>query len=95
MSFACTAELPDSPLPFSFAGHASAQTDLGPYGIGATFDVFASGTDDDAPQGGVLTETKLSVTWSQDFVIEGAQGSGFVDGTMVRNFWRQCFREFL
>jgi hypothetical protein len=65
-----------------FSGAASGATGLGPYGIGASFTDSGSGCPffaDDIQYGNICALEFVNITWSQDFVVEGAQGSGFVD----------------
>lgn len=78
-----------------FSGEANAETDLGPYGIGASFGVQAEGCAnfaDDAEFGSnPCSHSIVSLTWSQDFTIEGAQGNGFVDVTLSGSFGSSAF----
>jgi hypothetical protein len=60
----------------SYSGRASGQLETGPYGIGVTIDLQAY---QPAYQPDVFS--RVDFQWSQDFVIEGAEGSGFVIAT--------------
>jgi hypothetical protein len=72
VAFACTI-----PGVGGFAGRAVAETGLGPYGIGVNLNVLASGS---TVSGDVEAFAASSILWSQDYVIEGAEGMGFVTG---------------
>jgi len=68
---------------------AIAETEIGPYGIGGGFGLHAFGS---SPE--LEAASLASFSWSQDVVIRGAQGSGFVIGTIsglpslvAEDFW--------
>lgn len=67
---------------FSYSGYASGQTGLGPYGIGVSMEAGSSGVKFTTPF--YTSESSVSLSWSQDFVIEGAQGNGFVEFDLAR-----------
>ena len=62
----------------SYSGSATGQTGLGPYGIGVSMSAGAEGNTAQVTDPSYVTHSNVSLSWSQDFVIEGAQGNGFV-----------------
>jgi hypothetical protein len=78
ISFDCTLDLGGA-YPYGFSGTATAQTGLGPYGIGGRISVFASGsTFFETPKGFFDAYAEADLSWGQSFVITGASGNGFV-----------------
>jgi hypothetical protein len=71
---------------FQFSGYAEGQTGLGPYGIGASMQTKASGDTSFITHPGYRAHSDVSVSWSQQFSIEGATGNGFVSGISVSGF---------
>ncbi len=65
-----------------FSANASGQTGLGPYGIGVSMRADASGVTFTSPS--YTAESSVSVSWSEDFVIEGARGDGFITFDLTR-----------
>jgi hypothetical protein len=62
------------------SGNSTAQVGIGPYGIGASWDLEAQGlyfTQD--PLIFYFVGSRATLSWSQEFVLEGATGSGFVE----------------
>jgi len=58
----------------SFFGSSEAQVGIGSFGIGASWDLIASGED---PSGRVVSDATIS--WSQEFMLEGATGTGIFE----------------
>jgi hypothetical protein len=71
----------------NYLGNASGQTGLGPYGIGASMSADSDFNADrlTLDPDPYVTNSNVSLSWSQDYVIEGAQGSGFVTFDVVGN----------
>jgi hypothetical protein len=64
-----------------YSGYAEAKTGVGPYGIGASVDVYPNGNN--IPYEPLRTAFALaSFSWSQDVIVRGAQGSGYAIATI-------------
>jgi hypothetical protein len=64
-----------------YSGYAEAKTGVGPYGIGASVDVYPNGNN--IPYEPLRTAFALaSFSWTQDVIIRGAQGSGYALATI-------------
>lgn len=62
-----------------FYGSALAETGVGPYGIGGIVTVNINGNFGVSEYWGLISSSgQARLDWSQDFIIEGAQGNGFV-----------------
>src|ERR1700682_1073029 len=62
----------------SFSGKAGAELGLGAYGIGVSTTIQAVGFADNPDSSIYAVEPRVELSWSQEFIITGAEGKGYV-----------------
>ena len=80
VAFSCTSE------GYPFSGSATAQAGIGPYGIGASWDLEATG---DVPDVGEA-DSFATILWSQEFILEGATGAGIFEPAFQESLSSAC-----
>jgi len=70
----------------SFSGKAGAELGLGAYGIGVSTTIQAAGFAGNPDSSIYAVESRVDFSWSQEFIITGAEGKGYVTPQLAGSF---------